>query len=163
MQYVNLGRSGLKVSRLCLGTAFRANLFKADFDEAGCIRIIDHAIDQGLSFIDTANFYSYGRSEEILGLALAGKRHHVVLATKVRSPISEAPGPNDAGLSRHHILREVERSLARLRTDHIDIYWLHHMDENTPIDETLRALDDLIHAGKGAIYRLLQLRSLAAM
>ncbi len=148
MEYVNLGKAGVKVSRVCLGTAFRANLFKANFDEAACIRVIERAIDQGINFIDTANFYSYGRSEAIVGRALQSKRDDIILTTKVRSPVREQPGPNDTGLSRFHILREVERSLQRLQTDHIDLYLAHHFDDGTPIDETLRAMDDLVRSGK---------------
>ena len=148
MNYVNLGRAGVKVSRICLGTAFRASLFKASFDETACIRTIARALDLGINFIDTANYYSYGRSEELVGKAIRHKRDEVVLATKVRSPVKENPGPNDVGLSRYHILREVERSLTRLQTDHIDVYWLHAVDDATPIEETLRAMDDLVRAGK---------------
>jgi aryl-alcohol dehydrogenase-like predicted oxidoreductase len=148
MEYSLLGKTGLKVSRVCLGTAFRASLFKEQYDDALCIRIVQHALDMGVNFIDTANFYSYGRSEEMLGRALHGRRDDVVLATKVRSPVKDHPGPNDSGLSRFHIMRECERSLRRLRTDHIDLYWLHAPDDQTPIDETLRALDDLIRQGK---------------
>ncbi len=148
MEYAFLGGTGLQVSRICLGTAFRASLFKAEHDDALCERIVHHALDAGVNFIDTANFYSYGRSEEIVGRALQGRRDDAVLATKVRSPVKNQPGPNDAGLSRYHILRECERSLRRLRTDHIDLYWLHAPDDRTPIEETLRALDDLIHQGK---------------
>jgi len=148
MDYVNLGKSGVKVSRVCLGTAFRANLFKTDFDEAACIRVIEHAIERGINFIDTANYYTYGRSEEVVGKALRGKRDDVVLATKVRSPVKDNPGPNDTGLSRFHILREVERSLKRLQTDHLDLYLAHHWDDHTPVDETLRAMDDLVRSGK---------------
>jgi aryl-alcohol dehydrogenase-like predicted oxidoreductase len=113
-----------------------------------CIRTVHRALDAGINFIDTANFYSYGRSEEMLGKALLGKRDDVVLATKVCSQIKDDPGPNDSGLSRYHILRECERSLKRLQTDHIDLYLLHAPDDATPIDETLRALDSLIRQGK---------------
>jgi aryl-alcohol dehydrogenase-like predicted oxidoreductase len=148
MDYNLLGRSGVKVSRLCLGTAFRGSLFKTDYDEASSIRTVHRALDAGINFIDTANFYSYGRSEEMLGKALQSKRDDVVLATKVRYEVREKAGPNDVGLSRYHIVRECDRSLHRLQTDHIDLYLLHGPDEATPIDETLRALDDLIHQGK---------------
>jgi aryl-alcohol dehydrogenase-like predicted oxidoreductase len=148
MKYTHLGKTGLQVSRICLGTAFRASLFKERYDDALCVRVIHHALENGVNFIDTANYYSYGRSEEILGRALHGRRDDVVLATKVRSPVKDHPGPNDSGLSRYHIMRECEYSLRRLRTDHIDLYWLHAPDDRTPIDETLRALDDLIRQGK---------------
>jgi aryl-alcohol dehydrogenase-like predicted oxidoreductase len=148
MEYNALGKSGLKVSRLCLGAAFRASLFKADYDEDACIRTMHRALDAGINFIDTANYYSYGRSEEMLAKALRGKRDDVVLATKVCAQVKDDPGPNDTGLSRYHILRECERSLRRLGTDHIDLYLLHTPDETTPIEETLRALDDLVRQGK---------------
>jgi aryl-alcohol dehydrogenase-like predicted oxidoreductase len=148
MEYTYLGKTGLQVSRVCLGTAFRASLFKERYDDALCTRVIHHALEHGVNFIDTANYYSYGRSEEIVGRALHGRREDVVLATKVRSPVKDHPGPNDTGLSRYHIMRECEHSLRRLRTDHIDLYWLHAPDEHTPIEETLRALDDLIRQGK---------------
>ncbi len=148
MDYKRLGQSGVKVSRICLGTAFRSRLFSQNFDYAACERIVHRALDLGINFIDTANYYSFGRSEEVVGNALRGKRDDVVLATKVFSHIKENPGPNDAGLSRFHILREVERSLTRLQTDHIDVYWLHSPDGNTPVAETLRAMDDLVRSGK---------------
>ncbi|NJM39870.1 MAG: aldo/keto reductase [Anaerolineae bacterium] len=106
MDYINLGTTGLKVSRLCLGTAFRATLFKPDADEATCLNTIARALDAGINFIDTANYYSYGRSEEIVGKAIQHCRDDVVLATKVRSPIKANPGPNGCGAcSRYHILR----------------------------------------------------------
>lgn len=148
MEYTRLGAAGVRVSRVCLGTAFRASLFKDTLDESNYIRTIHTALDRGVNFIDTANYYSYGRSEEIVGKAIAGRRDDVVLATKVFSHVKDNPGPNDYGLSRFHILREVERSLKRLGTDHLDIYWLHGKDEQTPIDETLRAMDDLVRQGK---------------
>jgi len=148
MQYNRLGATGMQVSRFCIGTAFRASLFRDDMDEATCIRTIHRALDLGVNFIDTANYYSYGRSESVVGKAIADRRDDVVLATKVFSHIKDNPGPNDRGLSRYHILREVDRSLKRLGTDHLDVYWLHGHDANTLIDETLRALDDLVRSGK---------------
>lgn len=148
MQYNRLGATGMQVSRFCIGTAFRASLFRDDMDEATCIRTIHRALDLGVNFIDTANYYSYGRSESVVGKAIADRRDDVVLATKVFSHIKDNPGPNDRGLSRYHILREVDRSLKRLGTDHLDVYWLHGHDANTPINETLRALDDLVRSGK---------------
>ena len=141
MDYHTFGKSGVKVSPICLGTAFRANL-----DEAICIRTIERALDLGCNFIDTANYYGQGRSERILAKALKGKRDDVVLTSKVWSQVG--PGPNDRGLSRYHIMREVERSLQRLEMDHLDIYLLHAFDSTTPLEETLRAVDDLIHQGK---------------
>lgn len=148
MEYNYFGKTGMQVSRLCLGAAFRSYLFNANYDEAHIIRTLHHALDAGINFIDTANFYSYGKSEETVGKAIKGRRDDIVLATKVRQRVRDNPAPNDEGLSRYHIMREVERSLSRLQTDHIDIYWLHIFDDNTPIDETLRAMDDLVRSGK---------------
>lgn len=148
MDYKLLGQTGLTVSRICLGTAFRSNMYSGNLDTASCVRVVHHALDLGINFVDTANAYSYGWSEEVVGEALRGKRDNVVLATKVFSGVNTNPKANDSGLSRYHILREVENSLRRMQTDHIDLYWLHSFDANTPIDETLRAMDDLIHQGK---------------
>ena len=141
MEYRNLGRAGVKVSPICLGAAFRGQE-----DEAVCIRTVERALDLGCNFIDTANAYQNGRSEQVLGKALKGKRDDVFLTSKVSSPIG--PGPNDQGHSRYHMMREVERSLKRLQTDHLDLYLLHHFDSTIPIDETLRTLDDLVRQGK---------------
>ncbi len=141
MEYTNLGTAGVKVSRICLGTAFRAGP-----DDATCLATIDRAIDQGINFIDCANAYGRGRSESLLGQALQGRRDRVVLTTKVRSAMGE--GPNDSGLSRVHIMRQVEDSLQRLQTDYIDLYLAHSVDPETPIEETLRAFDDLVRQGK---------------
>lgn len=142
MEYRQLGRSGVKVSVIGLGT----NQFGGKVDQDGVNTIVGHALDHGLNFVDTANMYQSGRSEEALGVALRGKRHQVVLATKVFYKVGE--GPNDGGLSRYHILSEVENSLRRLQTDHIDLYQVHRWDANTPIDETLRTLDELVSSGK---------------
>ena len=142
MQYRNLGRSGLKVSELCLGTM----TFGHTTDEAEARAIMDAAFDAGINFFDSANTYAKGRSEEILGSLLKGRRNDAVIATKCFNPTG--PGPNDSGLSRQHIMRAVEDSLRRLQTDHIDVYYLHHVDDETPLDETLRALDDLVRDGK---------------
>jgi aryl-alcohol dehydrogenase-like predicted oxidoreductase len=141
MEYVNLGRTGVQVSRICLGTAFRANL-----DEATCTRVIHRSLELGCNFIDCANSYGGGRSEEILGKAIKGRRDDLVITTKVWSPMGD--GPNDRGLSRYHILREIERSLTRLQTDHVDLYFLHSVDPATPCEETLRAMEDLVRQGK---------------
>ena len=148
MEYVNFGKAGIKVSRLALGLGFRGQA-----DEAEAQRNIEHAIDQGINLIDCANVYgpldrreSAGRSEVILGKALKGKRDAVVITSKVASPTGD--GPNDRGLSRVHIIREVERSLTRLNTDYIDVYLAHVFDESTPLEETVRALDDLVRSGK---------------
>jgi aryl-alcohol dehydrogenase-like predicted oxidoreductase len=144
MDYRNLGTAGVRVSPLCLG----AMMFGAwgNRDHADCIRIIHRALDAGINFIDTANVYSAGESEEIVGKALAGKRQGVVLATKVWGPMGE--GPNERGLSRKAIQEQVEASLRRLGTDVIDLYQIHRPDPNTPWEETLSALDGLVRQGK---------------
>lgn len=144
MEYRNLGRAGVKVSPLCLGTMMFGR--RGNADHADCIRIIHRALDAGINFVDTANVYSSGESEEIVGEALKGRRDQVVLATKVHGEMG--PGPNDRGNSRVHILREVENSLRRLQTDYIDLYQIHRPDPDTPIEETLRALDTLVRDGK---------------
>ena len=146
MDYVKLGRAGVKVSRLCLGTAFRG-YWRGHIDEATAIRTVETAIDMGCNFLDCANFYYRGRCEELLGKAIKGKRADLVLTTKVWSQIGD--GPNDRGLSRFAIMREIERSLKRLQTDYIDVYLLHHWDPDAELDETLRAFDDLVRQGKG--------------
>ena len=145
MDYVRLGRAGVKVSRLCLGTAFRG-YWNGHTEEATAIRTVETAIDLGCNFIDCANYYYQGRCEDLLGKAIKGKREDLVVTTKVWSRIGE--GPNDQGLSRFAIMREVERSLNRLQTDYIDIYLLHNWDPNTELDETLKAFDDLVRQGK---------------
>lgn len=153
MKYVNLGRTGVKVSQLCLGTMN----FGSRTEEAEAVRMVHAALDGGVNFIDTANRYGdagegVGRSEEMIGKALAenGRRHRVVLATKVYYHMDrdDPNGGGDSGLSRRHIIAECENSLRRLQTDHIDLYQLHQSVNHIPIDETLRALDDLIRAGK---------------
>jgi aryl-alcohol dehydrogenase-like predicted oxidoreductase len=148
MDYVNFGAAGVKVSRLALGLGFRGQ-----GDEAEAQKVIERALDLGVNLIDCANVYgpmddraNIGRSEVILGKALKGKRDEVVITSKVAGAIG--PGPNDRGLSRYHIMREVERSLTRLNTDHIDIYLVHTFDASTPLEETVRALDDLVRSGK---------------
>jgi len=143
MEYRNLGRSGVKVSPLCLGTMN----FGRVTDEAEAIRIVHAALDAGINFIDTADWYSAGRSEEMIGKALeVGRRDRVVLATKFTTPMGE--GPNEGGSSRYYMMRACEASLRRLRTDRIDLYQIHWMDFSTPLDEILRALDDLARQGK---------------
>jgi aryl-alcohol dehydrogenase-like predicted oxidoreductase len=137
-----LGRTGVWVPKLCLG----AMNFGAPTPEDESIRIIHAALDAGLTFIDTANVYNGGESERIVGKALAGRRDQVILATKVFNAMGD--GPNDRGLSRYHIMRACEDSLRRLQTDHIDLYQLHRPDFDLPLDETLRALDDLVQQGK---------------
>lgn len=142
MEYRNLGRSGLKVSAMSLGT----NAFGFRADEATSIAIVNQALDAGINLIDTADIYTAGESERIVGKAIKGRRSEVVLATKVYGRMGN--GPNDAGLSRQHIMAGVEASLKRLDTDHIDLYQMHNWDGSTPLDETLRALDDLVRSGK---------------
>jgi aryl-alcohol dehydrogenase-like predicted oxidoreductase len=142
MEYRQLGASGVRVSVIGLGT----NQFGGKVDQGGVDEIIAGALDLGINFIDTADVYTQGHSEETLGNALKGRWHQVVLATKGRSKMGE--GPNDEGASRYHLVNAVEASLRRLQSDHIDLYQIHRWDETTPIDETLRTLDDLVRAGK---------------
>src|SRR3954451_20324875 len=144
MEYRNLGHSGLKVSPLCLGAMMFGAWGNPDHEES--IRIIHRALDAGINFIDTADVYSRGESEEIVGKALEGRRDEVVLATKVHGTMGD--DPNEFGNSRRWITREVEASLRRLETDYIDIYQIHRPEEDTDIDETLGALSDLVHQGK---------------
>ena len=144
MDYRNLGRTGVKVSPLCLGTM----MFGRSTNEQDSIEIIHHALDHGINFVDTANAYSGGTSERYVGKALAdGRRVRTVLATKAFFPLDHHD-PNSRGLSRRHIVQACEASLERLGTDWIDLYQLHRAQSDVPIDETLRALDDLIRAGK---------------
>ena len=148
MQYVNFGSAGVKVSRVALGLGLRGQ-----GDEMEARNLIAAALDQGVNLFDCANVYGLsddranrGTSEKLLGKALQGRRDEVVITSKVRSAIGD--GPNDVGLSRYHILREVERSLRRLNTDRIDVYLIHGLDETTPLEETLQALDSLVQQGK---------------
>jgi aryl-alcohol dehydrogenase-like predicted oxidoreductase len=145
MEYVNLGKAGVKVSRICLGCMSFGNDAKWKLQLEESRRIMNKAIDLGINFFDTANVYSAGRSEEITGECLKGYRDNVVIATKVFFPVGE--GPNDSGLSRRHIMRQIKASLKRLQTDHVDLYQIHRWDYKTPIEETLRALDDVVHRG----------------
>jgi aryl-alcohol dehydrogenase-like predicted oxidoreductase len=142
MDYANLGRSGVKVSKIALGCMS----FGREADEEESKLMVNIALGKGINFFDTANSYSNGRSEEILGEALKGKRNQIVIATKVSNPTGE--GPNDRGCSRYHIIRAVEESLRRLKTDRIDLYQIHRFDPDTPLEETLKALDDLVRSGK---------------
>lgn len=146
MEMRRLGYSGLLVSEICLGTMIfgeeRGRSTPADV----ALEMIAQYLDAGGNFIDTANVYAGGRSEEIVGEALQGRRDQVVLATKVRH--RRGPGANDIGLNRRHIMQEVENSLRRLQTDYIDLYYAHMWDPLTPLEETLRAFDDLVSAGK---------------
>ena len=145
MKYRTLGRTGIKVSPYCLGAMmFGAVGGNPDHDDA--IRIIHKALDAGINFIDTADRYSQGESEEIVGKALKGRRDNVVLATKVNNPMGD--DPNQQGNSRRWLIREVETSLRRLQTDHIDLYLIHRPSPDTDIEETLSALTDLMRSGK---------------
>ena len=142
MQYRSLGKSGLKVSAIGLGT----NQFGGKVDQSTSNNIIAAALDGGVNLIDTADVYQNGRSEEFIGKALQGKREKALIATK--GYFSTGEGPNDRGASRHHILSAVEASLRRLNTEAIDLYQIHRWDDETPIQETMQVLDDLIRSGK---------------
>src|SRR4051812_672642 len=144
MELRPLGRTGVQVSKLCLGTMMFGDWGNTDHDDS--IRIIHRALDAGINFVDTADVYSAGESEEIVGKALKGRRDNVVLATKVSVPMDD--DPNHRGNSRRWITEEVESSLRRLGTDWIDLYQIHRPDPNTDIDETLGALTDLVQQGK---------------
>lgn len=151
MEYRQLGRSGLKVPVLSLGTGTfggRGAMFSkwGTTDRAEATRLVDVSLAAGLNFFDTADVYSGGASEEILGQAIKGRRDQVLISTK--AAFSMGSGPNDKGSSRHHLIRAAEASLKRLGTDTIDLYFMHGYDALTPVEETLRALDDLITAGK---------------
>jgi aryl-alcohol dehydrogenase-like predicted oxidoreductase len=163
VQYKQLGRTGVKVSAVSLGTA----TFGVAPLERDCDRLIGRALDLGINMIDMAN--SYGNqarfdrpgapasadrrsAEEIVGTALKGRRNGLILCSKVMEPVGD--GPNDAGLSRRHIFQQLERSLRQLQTDHLDVYYAHHPDAETPIDETVRAFDDLVRQGKLRYYAL---------
>ena len=150
MDYVNLGRTGLKVSRLCLGCmsygAKAGRPWALEEDEARPFFV--KALESGINFFDTADIYSNGASEEVTGRALKAlaKREQVVIATKLRGPMGD--GPNDQGLSRKHIMDSIDASLKRLGTDYVDLYQIHRPDYETPIEETLEALNDIVRAGK---------------
>ena len=143
MEYVRLGRSGLKVSRVCVGT----NMFGAGYvDDKRAISVIDAAFDAGINFIDTADAYNSGHSEVVVGKAVSSRRDDFVVATK--GFIATGDGPNDVGLSRKHLVAAVEASLRRLDTDYIDLYQVHYFDPDTPPEETLKTLDDMVRQGK---------------
>jgi aryl-alcohol dehydrogenase-like predicted oxidoreductase len=144
MKYRTLGRTGIQVSPYCLGAMMFGRMGNSDHDDS--IRIIHRALDAGINFIDTADAYSLGESEEIVGKALKGRRDNIVLASKAHLPMSE--DPNHRGNSRRWITAAVENSLRRLQTDHLDLYQIHRPDPTTDIEETLSALSDLIHSGK---------------
>lgn len=142
MKYRRMGRTGLKVSELCLGTM----LFGNTTNESEANKILDMSFDAGINFIDTADGYANGESENILGRALKERRKEIILATKFFNPMGS--GPNDSGMSRVYIMRAVEASLKRLKTDYLDVYYIHHVDVQTPLEEMLYALNDLVHQGK---------------
>jgi len=154
MEYVNLGPTGLKVSRLCLGAmTYGSKQWRPwVLEEEEARPFIRQALESGINYFDTADMYSVGKSEEVLGRGLkdfASGRDRVVVATKVYMQMSD--DPNDRGLSRKHIMHSIDKSLRRLGTDYVDLYQIHRFDASTPIDETLRALDDIVRAGK-ALY-----------
>jgi aryl-alcohol dehydrogenase-like predicted oxidoreductase len=142
MDYRNLGRAGLRVSEICLGTMTFGN----GADQDGATKMVNTALDAGLTFFDTANSYVGGTSETMLGVALKGKRQDAIIASKFFNPMGGRP--NDSGNSRLHIKQQIEGSLKRLQTDYLDIYYVHHVDHTTPLEEVLRALDDLVRDGK---------------
>ena len=145
MEYRNLGRTGVRVSPLCVGCL----MLGRETSEAESMEIVDRAIDRGINFFDTANMYGRGMSETVLGKAFArnGRRDRVVLATKAHFRMDD-DDPNAIGNSRRHMIEQCEKSLRRLQTDHVDLFYVHRPESETPIDETLRALDDLVRAGK---------------
>lgn len=148
-----LGTSGLKVSEFCLGTM----LFGGPTPEADAQRIADHAVEHGINFIDTANTYEKGRSEEVTGRIIKARRNHWVLASKLAQPMG--PGPNDRGLSRRHMMEAVDASLKRLGVDHIDIEYIHRVDPTVPWTEVARSFRDLIEAGKIRYWGLSNVRA----
>ncbi|MEX0761228.1 MAG: aldo/keto reductase [Dehalococcoidia bacterium] len=141
MEYRSLGNAGVKVSRICIGAGVRGQL-----DEDLFTKSIETAIDLGCNFIDCANVYGGQQAQALLGRILQGKRDDLVVASKVGSRVGD--GPNDEGLSRHHIMAQVERTLRELQTDRIDLYYMHHPDPRTPLDETLRTMEELVRQGK---------------
>jgi 1-deoxyxylulose-5-phosphate synthase len=142
VEYRQLGTSGLKISAIGLG----CNPFGNEVDQPTASAIVDAALDEGVTYFDTADSYFEGRSEQLLGEALKGRRHQALIATKFGNRVG--PGPNDTGASRKHIIESCDSSLRRLQTDYIDVYQVHTPDRSTPIEETMRALDDLVRSGK---------------
>ena len=142
MEHRKLGRSGLQVSAIGLGT----NNFGRRLDARETAAVVHQALEEGITFIDTANGYGGGLSEEYIGTALSGRRQEAILATKVGWALGK--GPHQGGASRKHIMEQIDISLSRLRTDYVDLYQIHFPDANTPIEETLRVLDDLVRQGK---------------
>ena len=149
MQYTNLGKTGLKVSRLCLGMMTYGSKQWREWilDEEQAKPFVKRALDAGINFFDTADVYSLGESEKVTGNLLKGiKRENIVVATKVFSTMSD--DVNDRGLSRKHIMDSIDKSLKRLQMEYVDLYQIHRWDYNTPIEETMEALNDVVHAGK---------------
>jgi aryl-alcohol dehydrogenase (NADP+) len=150
MKYTRLGRTGLKVSRICLGMMTYGDTSWREWvlDEAACDQHVKRALELGINFFDTANVYSIGVSEQFTGRALKkyAKRDEIVLATKVRAQMADHA--NGGGLSRKHIMQQIDASLQRLGTDYVDLYQIHRWDPETPIEETLEALNDIVRAGK---------------
>ena len=142
---MNLGKAGIKVSRICLGCMSFGNDAPWKIGLVQARKLVNKAIDIGINFFDTANVYSLGQSEKITGQCLKGNRDNVVVATKVFFPMGE--GQNDSGLSRRHIMQQIRASLKRLQMDYVDLYQIHRWDYTTPIEETMRALDDTVHLG----------------
>ena len=155
MQYRQLGRSGLKISPICLGTM----MFGGPTDEATSMRIVAKAREAGINFIDTADAYSGGNSEQVVGRAVSNNRHNWVLATKLANSMGD--DPNRGGLSRRWVLQAADESLKRLGTDYIDVYYLHKEDHSTPLAETVRAMGELIQKGKVRYFGVLELSRLA--
>ena len=155
MQYRHLGRSGLKISPICLGTM----MFGGPTDEATSSRIVAKAREAGINFIDTADAYNGGQSEQVVGRAISNSRQNWILATKLANQIGD--DPNRGGLSRRWVLQAADESLKRLGTDYIDIYYLHKEDHATPLEETVRAMGDLMRAGQDPLFRRLELPRLA--
>jgi len=153
MRYRTLGRSGLKVSELCLGTM----MFGGPTDQAEAQRIADHAADAGVNFIDTANVYEQGRSEEVTGRVIKARRNHWILASKLAQPTGK--GPNDRGLSRRHMMEATDASLKRLGTDHIDIHYIHRVDPDVAWEDVAQTFGDLIRAGKLRYWGLSNVRA----
>ncbi len=156
MEYIRFGNTGMKVSKLCLGTMTYGKpteRWQWALNEEQSRPFIKKALELGINFFDTADVYSYGTSEEVLGAALKdfAKRDDVVIATKVFNQMSQEP--NAGGLSRKHIMSSIDASLRRLKTDYVDIYQIHRWDYNTPIEETMEALHDIVKAGKVRVYR----------
>lgn len=142
VEQVKLGRFGLSVSNLCLGTTY----FGTDIDAAESIRIMELSNERGVNFIDTADAYGLGMAETVIGRFIVGRRDSLVISSKAHIPMSDTP--NDGGSSAKHILKSIDNSLRRLNTSYVDIYMLHYYDENTPLEESLRAMEDVVRSGK---------------